>query len=514
MSVEHLEVIRFAEVTDMLDRCVLMWGGLMVNVFVAQAQPYDFANANALLEAERLNLDGHVAVLIRQDGTEVFRRRFQLGDIDFDTQVRMASFTKTVSAGVVLSLVEDGVLALDERLGDALPAYQAGGIGDPTFLDCWSMRHGIETPGEYHRSALLTLEQSIAAIGLQGFTVFTPPGSQLGYDGVGQHSVGAVGVFRTGLDWESLAQARIFGPCAMVNSDYQQFAPNPAIAGGLRSTANDTIQYAQMIIDRGWFDGERVLNEASIARLFTNETRGLPVYHSPWPPTHPLYPYGCDPDYAFGAWVLAENPQTAHVEEIIGAGAWGSYIWIDRRRALTGVLITDVPAGSQSSTDAALGIFDIARREIDSAQAGRLRAVQLGGDVCLSWNPAPGSSATRIHGADAPIRDIFDLREAVPLGQTTSANATVPPYDFYAVTAEFDAFHNPALSPARNALAAPTWRPDLDGDGAVDLRDLATLVNDMGNAGPAAPSDVDGDGDTDLADFAIMQRYYGSADCG
>jgi CubicO group peptidase (beta-lactamase class C family) len=300
MSVEHLEVIRFAEVTDMLDRCVLMWGGLMVNVFVAQAQPYDFANANALLEAERLNLDGHVAVLIRQDGTEVFRRRFQLGDIDFDTQVRMASFTKTVSAGVVLSLVEDGVLALDERLGDALPAYQAGGIGDPTFLDCWSMRHGIETPGEYHRSALLTLEQSIAAIGLQGFTVFTPPGSQLGYDGVGQHSVGAVGVFRTGLDWESLAQARIFGPCAMVNSDYQQFAPNPAIAGGLRSTANDTIQYAQMIIDRGWFDGERVLNEASIARLFTNETRGLPVYHSPWPPTHPLYPYGCDPDYAFG----------------------------------------------------------------------------------------------------------------------------------------------------------------------------------------------------------------------
>jgi hypothetical protein len=115
-----------------------------------------------------------------------------------------------------------------------------------------------------------------------------------------------------------------------------------------------------------------------------------------------------------------------------------------------------------------------------------LRAVQLGGDVCLSWNPAPGSSATRIHGADAPIRDIFDLRAAVPLGQTTSANATVPPYDFYAVTAEFDAFHNPALSPARNALAAPTWRPDLDGDGAVDLRDLATLVNDMGNAGPAS----------------------------
>jgi hypothetical protein len=90
----------------------------------------------------------------------------------------------------------------------------------------------------------------------------------------------------------------------------------------------------------------------------------------------------------------------------------------------------------------------------------------------------------------------------------------VPSYDFYAVTAEFGAFHNPALSPEKNALAGPTWRPDLDGDGAVDLSDLATLVNDMGNAGPAAPGDVDGDGDTDLADFAIMQRYHGSADCG
>ena len=296
-------------------------------------------------------------------------------------------------------------------------------------------------------------------------------------------------------------------------ADYAQFEPNPSVPGGLRSSAHETIHYAQMIIDRGWYAGQRVLSEAAIERMFTNHTRGLPVYYSPWPPNDLLYPYGVDPDYAFGAWVLAENPVTQHVEEIVGAGAWGSYLWVDRRRGLTAVLITDVPPGSLASAPAALGLFDIARRQVEDAQARSLAAVRLGDQVCLSWEPAPGSDGSRIYGAPAPIDDVFKLGEAAFFGQVSEGSTVVSPFAFYAVTAAYQAFENPALVPEANALATPVRRPDLDSSGSVTLADFGILATELGNPGPDSSGDVDGDGDVDLTDFADLQRFFGAEGC-
>jgi Immunoglobulin I-set domain/Immunoglobulin domain len=54
---------------------------------------------------------------------------------------------------------------------------------------------------------------------------------------------------------------------------------------------------------------------------------------------------------------------------------------------------------------------------------------------------------------------------------------------------------------------------DLDGDGYVELEDLATLLAHFGLSGDVAPEDgdIDGDGDVDLADLATLLANYGSA---
>jgi hypothetical protein len=53
--------------------------------------------------------------------------------------------------------------------------------------------------------------------------------------------------------------------------------------------------------------------------------------------------------------------------------------------------------------------------------------------------------------------------------------------------------------------------PDLDGDGDVDLADLAILLAHYGTAGGASfeDGDVDGDGDVDLSDLAGLLSHYG-----
>jgi len=53
---------------------------------------------------------------------------------------------------------------------------------------------------------------------------------------------------------------------------------------------------------------------------------------------------------------------------------------------------------------------------------------------------------------------------------------------------------------------------DLDGDGDVELGDLATLLSNYGMSGGAgyADGDIDGDGDVDLADLSALLTNYGS----
>ncbi len=412
--------------------------------------PYDFSAATALLESELPNLRQRVAVIVRQGGREIFR--FQHGSIDFDTRTRMASVSKSISAGVMLSAIEDDLLSLDDPIGDSFPLlFQQPGIGDPTVLDCWSMRHGIDARFGYEHMALFTHWQSVVQIGRKGFELF-PSGERLGYSGIGMQVSGYIAVERSGLAWEDLAEQRILGPLGMDTTDYLQFAPNPSVPGGMRSTALDAMNFAQMILDEGEFNGQAVLQPASIERFFTNHTRGLPVEESPFPSMHPDYPYGVRPDYGFGGWVLAEDPATQHVEEIIGAGAWGSYLWMDRRRDLTAVLVTDVPVGSQSSSAAALGLFTIARAAVEGRQVRDLTATASGAGVTLHWTPPTGSGAVRVVGSPTPILDVFDLRKAVHLGTSSTGQLSVPSHQYYAATATVERLHNSALIPGVNSI--------------------------------------------------------------
>jgi hypothetical protein len=175
-------------------------------------------------------------------------------------------------------------------------------------------------------------------------------------------------------------------------------------------------------------------------------------------------------------------------------------MWLDRRRALTAVLITDVPAGSQLAMPAALGLFAIARQQTESNQLLTFTARPTAGGSRLRWTPAPGATAYRIYASRTPIRGIYDLRQATLLLQTPTPDVTVPWHPYFAATAVFSSFENTALTPDSNTLLQPAPCPaDFNGDYSVDFFDYLDFVNAFSQGNPAA--DFNADNTIDFFDY-------------
>jgi hypothetical protein len=103
-----------------------------------------------------------------------------------------------------------------------------------------------------------------------------------------------------------------------------------------------------------------------------------------------------------------------------------------------------------------------------------------------------------------PAGDIS--RETVPLGRDENGHINELVMDGLRYSFELDE--------AGNVVAyavAPPCPGDLDGDGDVDLSDLARLLGHYGESGAVyEDGDLDGDGDVDLADLAALLAAYGT----
>lgn len=326
---------------------------------------YDFSAAVAHIEANLAWFMNNVVVMFEREGELLFR--YEHG-FTADTVEGVASASKLVSGAIVLALRDDGIFNLDDNVGQSqyVPIMSQHGK-DFTIRQGYSMSSGLSTEKPYQRLPWYTLEQSVNLIALNA-TVEYAPGTAVWYDGSGMQVVGLVAERASGANWHTLADDYLFSPCEMYSSSFTQFAPNPAIAGGVRTSANDYMNLVRMIASGGTFKDRRVLSESSVEELFTDQNGDNPILYSPFIPGSTWYPYGMDqPTYGFGGWIFAKNPATCVIEEIISPGAWGTTPWIDRARGVYGVVFTKVPAGSQLSTEPTLQLLHMVRGIIDDA---------------------------------------------------------------------------------------------------------------------------------------------------
>ncbi|MBL8026857.1 MAG: beta-lactamase family protein [Fibrobacteres bacterium] len=312
---------------------------LLFPVFSA-AQP-NFNDITTLLnDSLDKAFNGKVCVMVMHGDSLVYNQG--LGGYDSNSTGGVASATKTFSGLLMLKLANLGLLNLDDSIGKFIPYATQKGKGAGTLRQNFSHTGGWSGTGgdEFLNSRTLTLEQSVDSIITYDSLIYTP-GRAFKYTGVAMQVAGRCAEVAAKRNWNELFNDYIKTPLNLSKTAFSS-TTNPRIAGGINSCAADLLKIARLIRANGRVGNTQVIDSIVMQELWKDQTNGVIQLGTPYP-FSPVYnnPYNADTiRYGIGTWLDIYNPVQKYQEQISGAGAFGTEIWVNRCNNTCGALFT------------------------------------------------------------------------------------------------------------------------------------------------------------------------------
>lgn len=311
--------------------------GLAVPGFAHADLDYDFTPVTqqiAALLAEYPDITG-ASLVVTRDGGTITQQYF--GTNVPTTMLPIASASKWLSALVIERLVEAGVMSWSDTIGHYIPDAPADKL-PVTLGQLFSHTAGFtqtDDPclGDQVNYTLATCAQEILATPLT-----YPPGTRFSYTGNGMQVGGRMAEIATGQSWDQIFQEEVSIPLGMTRTDYGSGstappyvdAPNPYIAGGVRSTVIDYGYVVQMVAQHGHWNGSTFLSAAGIAEMQEDQTHGVPIIYSPDPDS-----YG----YGYGEWRDIVDAD-GHAVQVSSTGKFATSPWVDNDTGVGAVFFT------------------------------------------------------------------------------------------------------------------------------------------------------------------------------
>lgn len=294
----------------------------------------------SLEQAVRSGAPGVTAIAMR-DGRLLFR--LDLGKIAPDAELPVASASKWMTAALVMSVVDEGRLALDTPISRYLSDFtgESGRITLRQLLaqtaGTGSLRDGVDI----RQDPRMTLAESAAEVAHRPLQ--DPPGTVFRYGGPGFQVAGAAVEAVTGRRWADLFDERIARPLGMHHTRWEHLPAhgvsplqtrNPLLQGGVVTTADDYMRFLTMLAHDGRYDDRQILSAQAVDAMETVQTLGKPMAYRP--------PGARDQatQYALGNW--CERWTAAGDCTLVSSpGAFGTFPWIDRTSGTYGIFFVD-----------------------------------------------------------------------------------------------------------------------------------------------------------------------------
>lgn len=263
-------------------------------------------------------------------------------DYDLDKVVPIASATKWLTAALVMTLVDDGLIDLDAPMSTYVPEAAGFAVGTITMRMLLSFTSGLVADARVpcFDDATSTLQDCAAEIVRMG-TVH-PPGAAFRYGGQHMHVAGAIAEIVTGQSFVELLSERILQPLGMTRTAMLQVGDfrlddvtHPSPAGTAVSSLGDYGRFVEMLVHDGVApDGTIVLTAESVAEMQRNQIAGAEYV------TAASFRVAMQSPYGLGEWIDWTDESGAALV-LSSDGKFGFRPWIDKENDLFGVYLID-----------------------------------------------------------------------------------------------------------------------------------------------------------------------------
>ena len=321
-----------------------------------------------------------------------------------DALFRLASSSKPITAAAILMLMEDGKLKLTDPVAKYIPEFKNSKVAleaargtvpmsdqtpageryyavpanhDITIIDLLTHTSGLATGGITNadfqsilkaRKPTDTLADFIPRLG--ALPLDYQPGTQWRYSGLaGFDTLGRIVEIASGMSFDQFLRQRLFEPLAMNNTWFnvedkdaarvaniyrktptglEKGAPlaigTPVYfsgAGGLTCTAEDYLQFAQMLANGGQLNGKRILSPWTVNTMLSNNVGDLFNGQIGRPPK--------GVGFGLGGEVVVSAVE-ARLRKPDGSygwdGAYGTYWWVNRKEQMVVIMFVQTPGRS------------------------------------------------------------------------------------------------------------------------------------------------------------------------
>jgi CubicO group peptidase (beta-lactamase class C family) len=296
-----------------------------------QAQ-YNFTELDQKLVTLKKELGSNFSLLVYRDGKIIYDK--SIGEFTPKTQVPIASSSKWLTAALVMVLVDEGKLSLDDKVSKFLPIFNKYSKGYITIRQCLSHLTGIESEpiklsNLIKRNKYNSLEEEVEEFATKK-EIIANPGLEFRYSNIGLNIAGRIIEIVSRRGFEQVMQEKILRPLQMRNTSFSSFnAVNPS--GGAVSTANDYMNFLVMILNKGMYNGKRILSEASIELMQTAQTTSPMIKYTP----NVALGY----NYGFGEWIQ-ETDENGQSTIVSSPGLFGTWPLIDKCRNYASIIVT------------------------------------------------------------------------------------------------------------------------------------------------------------------------------
>jgi len=282
----------------------------------------------------------------------------------------LASISKPITATAAMTLVDDGLLALNRPVSDYIPEFIGEGKDDVLVHHLLTHTSGLndevitnhieKNGGDLNLPSVVGNHSSKLEKDLE--IVFSaplekPPGKEMTYSDYGYRFLGEIINRISGSFLAKTASEKIFKPLGMKNTYYgmpdsienksvkipvdahyyeshEQNKKIPSASGGAYSNALDIGKFGQMFLNSGEYGGKRILSPLTIHEMTRNQIPGIGSQY--------FEEYFPEAAWGYG-WSIQGEKKAPYFGSMLSPksfwhpGYGGVYLWVDPISEIVGV---------------------------------------------------------------------------------------------------------------------------------------------------------------------------------